>query len=187
MKKFALALLGIPLFFTSCKKHDHDPQQDKKFTVTIENVASPEMFLGSGVVNTPVGASAPGAIKTGHEYQFMVKAGKGQKLSFAVMLAATNDAFFGPNGDGIALYDNSGNPIASQDVTSQVYLWDAGTEVNEEPAVGPNTVTNQPAPNTGIDEHGVVQLLSKVTTDHFKYPTVAEVLRSGLNTCQDII
>ncbi|MEO8414875.1 MAG: spondin domain-containing protein [Ginsengibacter sp.] len=175
MKKFVLVLFGIPLLFISCKKHDHNPH-DKKFTVTIENVASPEMFLGSGIVNTPVGATSPGAIKTGNKYQFMVKAGKGQKLSFAVMLAATNDAFFGPDGKGIALYDNNGDPI-SADVTDQVYLWDAGTEINEEPAVGPNTVTNQPGPNTGPAENGVVQLISQVTTDHFKYPTVSEVLK----------
>ncbi|KKL45544.1 hypothetical protein LCGC14_2354640, partial [marine sediment metagenome] len=58
------------------------------------------------------------------------------------MLAATNDVFFAPKDEGIALFDENGNPI-SGDITDQVYLWDAGTEVNEEPAIGPNTVTNQ--------------------------------------------
>ena len=177
MKKLLLALLGVPLVFISCKKNDHNPPHSKKFTVTIENVAMPDLFLSSGIINTPVGASGPGAIKTGNSYQFVAKAGKGQRLSFVVMLAATNDVFIGPDGKGISLYDNNGDPIASQDVTDQVYLWDAGTEVNEEPAVGPNTVTNQAGPNTGVNEHGVVQLLSKVTTDHFNYPKVNEVLK----------
>ncbi len=68
-----------------------------------------------------------------------------------------HDLFFGPNGDGIALYDQSGAPI-SGDVTAQIHLWDAGTEVNEEPHVGPNTVTQQPAPNTGPAENGNVSI-----------------------------
>lgn len=65
----------------------------------------------------------------------MVKAGKGQNLSFAVMLAATNDLFFGPDDTGIALYDNNGGPVIA-DVTDLVHLYDAGTEINEEPVVG---------------------------------------------------
>ncbi|MEO7960261.1 MAG: spondin domain-containing protein, partial [Ginsengibacter sp.] len=176
MKKLLLALFGLPLIFVSCKKDDHTPPHNKKFTVTIENVSSPKMYLGSGVINTPIGQEKPGAITAGKKYEFMVKAGKGQNLSFAVMLAATNDAFFAPDGNGIALYDHNGAPISGE-VTDQVYLWDAGTEINEEPAVGPNTVTNQPGPNTGPAENGVVQLISKVTTDHFNYPAVNEVLK----------
>jgi hypothetical protein len=45
-------------------------------------------------------------------------------------------------------------PIAG-DITSQILLWDAGTEVNEEPGLGPNQAPLQPAPNTGPVEHGV--------------------------------
>ena len=177
MKKFLLALLGVPLIFISCKKNDHNPPpQSKQFTVTIENVSAPKMFLGSGVINTPTGDAKPGPLTPGKKYEFMVKAGKGQNLSFAVMLAATNDLFFGPDDKGIAFYDNNGDPI-SADVTDQVHLYDAGTEINEEPAVGPNTVTNQKAPNTGPAEHGVVQDISKVSTDHFNYPAVSRVIK----------
>jgi hypothetical protein len=148
----------------------------RKFTVTLENVAVANPFTSGGVFNTPVGASAPGAITPGKKYEFTVDAGRKQKLSFVTMLAATNDLFFGPNGDGIALYDQNGDPI-SGDVTSQIQLWDAGTEVNEEPAVGPNTVTHQPAPNTGPAENGNVVDI-KDTTDTFKYPTVADVMKA---------
>jgi hypothetical protein len=58
--------------------------------------------------------------------------------------------------DGIALFDANGKPIRG-DVTSQILLWDAGTEVNEEPGLGPNQAALQPAPNTGPAEHGVVR------------------------------
>lgn len=181
MKKLLLALIGIPLIFISCKKNDHNPPpQSKQFTVTIENVSAPKMFLGSGVINTPAGDLKPGPLTPGKKYEFMVKAGKGQNLSFAVMLAATNDLFFGPDDKGIALYDNNGDPL-SGDVTDQVHLYDAGTEINQEPVVGTNTVTNQSAPNTGPAENGVVQDISKVTSDHFNYPSVARVIKVWVN------
>src|SRR5262249_5635876 len=62
------------------------------------------------------------------------------------------------------------------DVTSQILLWDAGTEVNEEPGLGPNQAALQAAPNTGPAEHGVVRPITEVK-DGFHYPTVPEVLR----------
>ncbi len=176
MKKVLLGLFAIPLFLLSCKKNDQKPPDKKRFTVTIENVSAPKMFLGSGIINTPVGQDNPGPITPGKKYQFMVKAGKGQALSFAVMLAATNDLFFAPDDMGIPLYDNNGDPITA-DVTGQVHLYDAGTEINEEPAVGPNTVTNQSGPNTGPAENGVVQAIGMVTTDHFNYPAVSDVIK----------
>jgi hypothetical protein len=148
----------------------------RKFTVTLENVATAKAFTSGGIFNTPVNADAPGPITPGKKYQFTIDAGRKQKLSFATMLAATNDLFFGPNGDGIALYDEHGDPI-SGDVTDQIQLWDAGTEVNEEPSVGPNTVTNQSAPNTGPAENGNVVDISQVTTDHFHYPAVKDVIK----------
>jgi hypothetical protein len=147
----------------------------REFTVTLENVAATKPFTSGGVFNTPVGASAPGPITPGKKYEFTVDAGRKQKLSFVTMLAATNDLFFGPNGNGIALYDQNGDPI-SGDVTAQIGLWDAGTEVNEEPAVGPNTVTHQAAPNTGPAENGNVVDIGD-TTDTFDYPSVAEVIK----------
>jgi hypothetical protein len=145
------------------------------FTVTLENVATAKSFTSAGVFDTPVGAGAPGPLTPGKKYEFTVDAGRKQKLSFATMLAATNDVFFGPNGDGIALYDEDGEPI-SGDVTDEVLLWDAGTEVNEEPKVGPNTVSKQAAPDTGPAENGNVVKLSD-TDDPFVYPSVADVMK----------
>ena len=51
---------------------------------------------------------------------------------------AVLDRFQGqPTRELIALFDASGRPI-SGDVSSALGLWDAGTEVNEEPGVGPD-------------------------------------------------
>ncbi|HEY1535388.1 MAG TPA: spondin domain-containing protein [Polyangiaceae bacterium] len=148
------------------------------FTVTLENVAPSKLFTSSGVFNTPVGGLSAGPATPGKTYKFTVDAGRSQKLFFATMLAATNDLFFAPSGDGIPLYLDNGTPITA-DVTSQVYLWDAGTELNEEPFLGPNTVTKQAAPNTGpVDTNTNVRKIADVTEGFiFAYPTVASMLK----------
>jgi hypothetical protein len=148
----------------------------ERFTVTVENVATTKLFTSSGVFNVPVGDSSPGAATPGKKYEFTIDAGRKQKLSFATMLAATNDLFFGPDGAGIALYDGNGDPI-SADVTNQIHLWDAGTEINEEPKVGPNTVSQQADPDTGPAENGnVVDIADATDGVSFDYPAVADVI-----------
>ncbi len=140
------------------------------FRVTVENVVTPQPFFQSGVFNTPVGADAPGPALPGEgsAYEFSFYAGPSTvpgtntKLSFATMFVASNDLFFAPLGGGITLYDENGHPI-NGDITDQVFLWDAGTEVNEEPG-GPNQPPSQAGPNTGADENGVVLLLDSVNT-----------------------
>jgi len=148
------------------------------FTVTLENVAPTKSLTSTGVFNTPVGDLAAGPAAPGKTYKFTVDAGRKQKLFFATMLAATNDLFFAPNGDGIPLYLENGTPITA-DVTSQVYLWDAGTELNEEPFVGANTVTNQGTVNTGtVDTNTKVRKIGTVTEGFvFAYPAVAAMIK----------
>jgi len=128
-----------------------------------------------GSTDTPVGAGSPGDIWPGQAFEFKVTAKAGERLTIATMFAQSNDLFYAPREEGIALFDARGKPVAG-DITSQILLWDAGTEVNEEPGLGPNQAPLQPAPNTGPAEHGVVRPISEVK-DGFHYPTVAEVLR----------
>jgi len=187
MRKLFLPLFfALNLIFLGCSNDDNDnpmPGSDNEttnFTVSIENMAAVKAFIGSGVFNTPAGQMDPGAATPGKKYEFTIHAGRKQHLSFVTMLAATNDLFYGPGAEGIALYDENGDPI-SGDVTDQVYLWDAGTEVNEEPAVGPNTVTNQPGPDTGVVENGNVLRIEDVTNgEAFDYPAVNEVIRVSI-------
>lgn len=182
MKKqlFLLFLLGI---FTAGCNNDDDGNGGRNmhnFTVTIKNVAMEYSFIDGDVFDTPVDADATGPATPGEEYQFTFNAGQSQHLSFATMLAATNDLFFAPDGEGIALYDANGDPVEG-DVTDQIFLWDAGTEVNEEPYVGPNTVTKQSAANTGEDENGNVLKIADVTNGvAFDYPAVADLIEVSL-------
>ena len=108
-----------------------------------------------GVFNTPIGMMGPGPIRPGDKYEFSFSASPGMKLSLTMMNGQSNDEFYAPDENGIALFDAKGMPL-SGDVTAKLILWDAGTEVNEELGIGPNQGPRQKGPNTGPDEHGVV-------------------------------
>ncbi len=140
------------------------------FKVSIENVMDEKDFLSTGVFNTPHGASEPGGAGPGNMYSFSFEAGPGQKLSFATMFVASNDLFYAPSGEGIELFN--GSLALSGDITSQIMLYDAGTEVNEEPGTGPNQPMNG-GPGVGMAEGGMVKEISMVN-DGFTYPMVSE-------------
>jgi len=108
-----------------------------------------------GVFNTPVGAMAAGPIRPGDSYEFTVTAAPGMKLFMTQMFGQSNDWFYAPGPNGIALFDAKGAPV-SGDITDQFYLWDAGTEKDEEIGIGPNQGPRQKGTNTGEDERGVV-------------------------------
>jgi hypothetical protein len=108
-----------------------------------------------GVFNTPIGAMMAGPIRPGDSFEFTVTAVPGMKLFMAQMFGQSNDWFYAPGPKGIALFDAKGNAV-SGDITDQLYLWDAGTEKDEEIGVGPNQGPRQKGPNTGEAEKGVV-------------------------------
>jgi hypothetical protein len=103
---------------------------------------------------------------------FEVSAEPGDRLVFASMLVQSNDKFYSPDPNGIALFDSMSAPI-SGDWTKSIKLWDAGTEKDEAPGLGPNQAPRQPAPNTGPAEYASVDAAS----DGFQYPPVDEVIQ----------
>lgn len=127
--------------------------------------------MAKGVFNIPVGATSPGPITPGNAYEFTFSATPGMKLSFALMFGQSNDLFYAPE-KAIALFDAKGNAI-SGDITAKVLLWDAGTEVNQEPGTGPDQAPRQKMPNTGQAERKRIGLVR----DGFTYPITNEVLR----------
>lgn len=113
-----------------------------------------------------------GSLRPGQAYEFTIEAKPGCRLSFVSMFAQSNDCFYAPGDEGIALFDAKGKPV-SGDVTAQIKLWDAGTEVNQEPGLGPDQGARQSGPNTGASDHAKVQPVN----DGFTYPKVAESIR----------
>lgn len=135
------------------------------------NLQNDPKVRSKGVFAVPTGAAGPAPIFPGDAYEFYITAKPNDYLNFASMFIQSNDLFVGPDAQGIALFDQNRNPI-SGDVTAYLELWDAGTEVNEEPGVGPNQAPRQSGPNTGQDENGVVQ----VVNDGFSYPALSDVI-----------
>jgi len=166
MKKTSYLAMAVffGLVLISCKEDEKiDPMAT--FTVTIQNVFEGKEYFSSGAME---------AVPPGESYSFSFQAGKGHYLSFATMFVQSNDLFYAPEGSGFPLYNDSGNPITG-DVTNLLYLWDAGTEVNQEPGIGTDQEPRQSGPDTGTDENGTVRMLSEVN-DGYTYPAREDVI-----------
>lgn len=193
MKSYVAMTLGLAtsLAAAGCDSDEDgmdgmDPSTSQ-FRVRIENIA-PFTVLKSGVINTKT-TGAVGALSSGEAYELTLTAGVGHAVSFASMLGESNDWFFAPGPAGIELYDGSGAP-RSGDVTSEIRVWDAGTEVDEEPAVGGSTGPQQSAPDQGApDDDPVVNALgsSIVLADgsRFDMPAVAAMIKVTLTPRND--
>ncbi len=77
------------------------------------------------------------------------------QVSFGAMILPSNDAFVGTD-DALTLFDKNGNFLGAQEVSfAGTDVYDAGTEVNTELDAA---FINQSAPDTGVDENGVIEL-----------------------------
>lgn len=128
--------------------------------------------VSSGAAAVPAGDSKPGPATPGKRFEFSFDAAPGERLTIASMFGQSNDVWIGTDDEGLNLFGADGRPLAG-DVTGQLYMWDAGTELNEEPGLGPNQAPRQKAPNTGIDEHERIRRIGPKDG----YPAIAEVVR----------
>lgn len=154
----------------------------RQFELHIEAAGLPYTFVKSGTFSTPEGGTEMGPIFPGDAYSVTFSAAPGARLSFETMFGPSNDFFYAPGPEGIALYDDEGEPI-SGDVTDQVSLWDAGTEINQEPGCGADVGPNQAGANTGaVDPVATVRLAAD---DFDVLPDPAEVLKVTLTPGED--
>ena len=147
------------------QSEDGDPSTLAKSLVGGKGIKSVAVF------NTPAGASAPGPITPGAAYATTISAVPGDRLSLTLMMGQSNDWFYAPAESGIELFKN-GKAIGG-DISSQMMLWDAGTEVDQEAGIGSNQGPRQKGPNTGKAENGVVRRVQDGKT----YSNAAAVLR----------
>lgn len=131
----------------------------------------------SGVFAQPVGASENGPIGPGGSYQFTFSAQEGDYLNFATMFIQSNDLFYAASNSGINLFNN-GAPV-SGDVSDMIFLWDAGTENNQEPGIGGYQAPRQPGANMGpADSDQTVRIVN----DGYSYPAIDQVIRVTIRT-----
>ena len=171
----AIIHTGKSVIFTSGKKdrgkgleaqsEDGDPSMLAKSLTGAKGIKSVTVF------NTPVGASAPGPITPGAAYEVTISAMPGDRLSLTIMMGQSNDWFYAPAESGIELFQ-SGKAM-SGDITSRLSMWDAGTEVDQEPGIGSDQGPRQKSPNTGKAENGVVHKVQ----DGKSYSNPFEVMR----------
>lgn len=146
-----------------------------KFMVTLENAHPYYWYASSGMFNTPEGAEEVGPLTSGSSYSFTFFAHAGHYLSFATMFIPSNDLFYAPTGSGIPLFDEEGAPV-SGDVTDQVFLWDAGTEINQEPGIG----ADQPQQSGGTGEADPTPEVRLADDEFGNIPDIAAVIQVAL-------
>ncbi len=119
-----------------------------RFRVEISNIAEAPV-ASSGVFAVPEDATEPAPIGPGQAYQVAFLAAPGHRLSFATMFVHSNDYFYGPDPEGLELFDDEGEPLQG-DITDRISLWNAGTEVDEPLGSGANQAPRQSGPDTGL-------------------------------------
>lgn len=190
-----LALLIVACDSTSSMEMEEEEVMD--FQVEVQNVNVPTPMLKSGTFSSPgagdLGPDVP-ALFPGESASFTFTAppstlpplgGSGMHLNVATMFVQSNDLFYTFSPEGLDLFDENGNPV-SGDVTSQPVLYDAGTEVDEEPGVGPTQKPRQgpTAVDVGPDEDEVLNLIDNAPTNDFTYPPTDQVIRVTVTPVQ---
>jgi hypothetical protein len=95
----------------------------------------------------------------------------GDRLSITLMMGQSNDWFYAPAESGIDLFQNG--KAMSGDISAQLYLSNAATEVDQEAGIGSQQGPRQKGPNTGKAENAVVQKVQ----DGKLYANASSVLR----------
>ena len=130
--------------------------------------------LPSGAFSVPEGATEPGPIGPGQAYAFTFDALPPARLSFATMYIDSNDVVLATGPGGVALFSGD-TPFNGQVASTELDLFDAGTEANEEPGFGPNQAPRQSRPDTGTPESENVRPVVD-TGDGFSYLSPAELV-----------
>jgi hypothetical protein len=157
------------------QSEDGDP---RRLAMSLQSVEGIKLIV---VYTTPIGAADPGPITPGAAYEFTFSAVAGDRLSLTTMMGQSNDWFYAPAESGIDLFEN-GRGI-SGDITSQMVLWDVGTEVDQEPGIGSDQGSRQKAPNTGVAENGVVRNAKDVKYGS-AFTNVSSVMRVSIKPAQ---
>ena len=125
----------------------------------------------SGKVSSSKNGVTGGPIFSGDPFEFEIEAEDGDKLTILSMYAQFDDLFYGSL-SVIYLFEN--NKPVSGDITKYFQLWDAGTEVNQEPGKGSYQAARQKSKTEGDRENGVIHSIN----DAFAYPLLTTVIKA---------
>jgi hypothetical protein len=141
--------------------------EDGNNETLVANLRSGERDMSAmGSFDTPVDGTDAAAAAPGQAFEFNFKAKKGDMLAIATSFTASNDWFFGSTMEGIPLF--LGDFPRWEDVTSDIHLYDLGTENDEELDVGLDTGSQQTMPGMGKPDR--VTTVREVTADKYGTP-----------------
>ena len=117
-----------------------------------------------GAETSPGGSSGDDALGMGESVTFTFTAEPGDRLQLETMFVQSNDWFYGFSDGGLDLFDDDDDAIGG-DVTSELVVYDAGTEQDTAPGTGPTMppggvqkpVQDPMATNVGTAESVAIQ------------------------------
>jgi hypothetical protein len=110
------------------------------------------------------------AMEPGDSGVTQFEAADGQFITVAFMFGQSDDVLVA-TGEPVAAFE-AGTP-QSGDWTPALGLWDMGTEVNQEPGVGPDQAPRQASPGDGEAEDEPVTAIVGTDSAGFAYPAVS--------------
>ncbi|MEL6561530.1 MAG: spondin domain-containing protein [Bacteroidota bacterium] len=143
---------GFPLFFTSSMDYGEGLELLAEDGIADQLLTSLEKNKYVNVAGDFID------ILPGESVSFKFTAKYGEFFNLATMFTASNDAFYSFDEEGIFLFEADGTPL-NGDITTKIWLWDAGTEQNEPPFEGVNQPTNPPMIDAGVETMEGVRLL----------------------------
>ncbi|GAA4278469.1 spondin domain-containing protein [Aquimarina mytili] len=116
-----------------------------------------------------------GPVGPGGSFTFTIEVPQGQdyKLGFGTMFVKSNDWFISNNNVGLTLFNADGSPFSGNSISSNTYLYDAGTEEDQPVGFGSNQVMNQGSANTGpADANTSIRRVSSLEDVQFGKGTI---------------
>lgn len=131
----------------------------------------------SGALPSPGGPDDGPALFAGEKVMFTFTAKPGDKLQFETMFVQSNDWFISFKNGGLSLFN--GNLPVSGDKSSELEIYDAGTEEDTAPGTGPNQkpVQDPAATNVGPDDSVKKITIARNRHTQFNIPSTGSVIK----------
>jgi hypothetical protein len=113
--------------------------------------------MSGGAHNSLAVRLSDGLIVPGAPARIIFKAGPGDRVSFAACVMQSNDYFFATKPEGVDLFQPGTTVPVTGDITADVSLWDAGTELDRPLGSGDDQVFSQISPVSGGFQGAPVQ------------------------------
>ncbi len=151
--------------------------EDGMTTVKTNDLNISNIINSNGEFVAPGGPDNGAALFSGETSIFTFQAKPGEKLQIQTMFVQSNDWFYSFRNGGLPLFIGT-TPI-SGNVTSEVVLYDAGTEADEPAGLGSNQKPDQAPMAINIGPDDPINLVKVASEKHptFVIPSTSSVIK----------